>query len=75
MDHILSWLAARRGEPLDTATAWRLCLARDFGTETDNPTEIRKLAALYARAAGPMAGDVRFTGPGFTAYLASLAAA
>ena len=69
---VLVWLAARRGDQLDTLTTWRLSLARDLGTETDDPAEVRKLAALYARCAGPVVGDVRFTPAGLQAYLASL---
>ena len=67
------WLAARRGDQLDTPTAWRLSLARDLGQEVTDPTEVRKLAALYARAAGPrLPGGVTFTPAGFRDYLASL---
>ncbi len=71
---ILTWLAARRGDQLDTLTTWRLSLLRDLDTETetDDPEEVRRLARIYARAAGPMIGDVRFTPAGFDAYLASI---
>lgn len=71
---ILTWLAARRGEPLDTLDTWRHSLLIRFDTETDDPAQIRKLASLYARVQGPVIGDVRFTSQGFAAYLASLAA-
>lgn len=73
VDHILCWLAARRGDQLDTLTPWRLSLARDFGTEADDPNQIRRLAAMYARAAGPKVGEVTFTAQGWRAYLDSLA--
>ncbi|TGE02411.1 hypothetical protein [Methylobacterium nonmethylotrophicum] len=70
---VQAWLAARRGDQLDTATTWRLSLARDLGQEVTDPTEVRKLAALYARAAGPrLPGSVTFTPAGFRGYLASL---
>lgn len=72
LDQVLAWLAARRGEPFDTLTTWRLSLLRDLDTETDDPEEVRKLAALYARCAGPVVGDARFTPAGFSAYLGSL---
>jgi hypothetical protein len=69
---ILTWLAARRGDQLDTLTTWRLSLLRDLGIEVVDPDEVRKLVCLYARAAGPVVGDVRFTPTGFQAYLDSL---
>ncbi|MGT2486063.1 hypothetical protein ACU4GA_08990 [Methylobacterium oryzae CBMB20] len=69
---MLVWLAARRGEQLDPLTTWRLSLARDLGTETSDPVEIRRLAVMYGRAVGPVIGNVRFTTAGFQAYLASL---
>ncbi|MER2196082.1 hypothetical protein [Methylobacterium brachiatum] len=69
---VLVWLATKRGEHIDPLTTWRLSLARDFGTETSDPVEIRRLAVLYARAVGPVIGGVRFTTAGFQAYLASL---
>lgn len=70
------WLAARRGDQLDTLTAWRLSLARDLDTDVSDPAEVRRLAALYARAAGPRPpGGVTFTPAGFRDYLASLLAA
>ena len=73
---ILSWLAARRGDQLDTPTTWRLSLARDLGQEVTDVAEVRKLAHLYARAAGPrLPGGVTFTPTGFRDYLASLLAA
>ncbi len=68
---ILIWLAARRGDHLDTLTAWRLSLARDLEQEVTDPTEVRKLAALYARAIGPKIGSVTFTPAGFNTYLSS----
>ncbi len=71
---MLAWIAARRGEQLDTATIWRLSLQRDLGTETANSDEVRKLVRLYAEAAGPVVGDVRFTPAGFREYLGSLLA-
>lgn len=73
VDQVLSWIAARRGDRLDTLTTWRLSLARDFGTEADDPNQIRRLAAMYARAAGPKVGEVTFTAQGWRAYLDSLA--
>ncbi|WP_210179226.1 hypothetical protein [Methylobacterium platani] len=76
VDQVLTWLAARRGDQLDTATTWRLSLARDLGQEVTDLAEVRKLAALYARAAGPrLSGGVTFTPAGFRDYLASLLAA
>ncbi|MHC2104426.1 hypothetical protein [Methylobacterium sp. CM6246] len=69
---VLVWLAAKRGEQLDPLTTWRLSLARDFGTKTGDPPEIRRLAVMYARAVGPAIGGVRFTTAGFQTYLASL---
>lgn len=69
---VLVWLAAKSGEQLAPLTTWRLSLARDLGTETSDPTEIRRLAVMYARAAGPVIGGVRFTSAGFQAYLATL---
>jgi hypothetical protein len=73
VDTILTWLAARRGDQLDTLTTWRLSLARDLGQEVTDPAEVRKLAHLYARAAGPrLPGGVTFTPAGFRDYLASL---
>jgi hypothetical protein len=72
---ILTWLDARRGDQLATATTWRLSLARDLGHEVTDPTEVRRLAALYARAAGPhLPGGVSFTPAGFREYLNSLSA-
>jgi hypothetical protein len=75
LDQVLVWLAARRGDQLDTLTTWRLSLARDLDTETDDPAETRRAVTMFARAAGPVVGDVRFTPGGFAAYLAILAAA
>ncbi|MDN3592481.1 hypothetical protein [Methylobacterium adhaesivum] len=72
MDHVLVWLAARRGDQLDTLTTWRLSLARDLDTDVSDPEEVRRWALTYARAAGPVVGDVRFTPAGLQAYLASL---
>ena len=72
---ILAWLAARRGDQLDTLTTWRLCLRTEFGADPTDADEIRKLAALYAKAAGLRIGDVTFTPAGFQAYLASLLSA
>lgn len=69
---VLVWLAARRGEKLDTLTTWWQSLITDFETEADNPCQIRRLAAMYARAAGPTVGDVTFTPSGFAAYLDSM---
>ncbi|UIY40820.1 hypothetical protein [Methylobacterium radiotolerans] len=69
---VLVWLATKRGEQLNPLTTWRLSLARDLGTKTSDPVEIRRLAVMYARAVGPVIGGVRFTTPGFQAYLASL---
>ena len=75
VDHILTWLAARRGETFDASATWWECLRTDFGDERVDvsPEEVRRQAALYARVAGPVVGDVRFTPAGFSAYLASLA--
>ncbi|GJD32824.1 hypothetical protein PMNALOAF_4103 [Methylobacterium adhaesivum] len=72
VDHVLVWLAARRGDQLDTLTTWRLSLARDLDTDVSDPEEVRRWALTYARAAGPVVGDVRFTPAGLQAYLASL---
>ena len=72
VDQVLAWIAARRGEEFDLLTTWRLSLQRDFDNEVADPNEVRKLAALYARAAGPVQGEVRFTPTGFQAYLDSL---
>ncbi|MDO9427353.1 MAG: hypothetical protein Q7T93_11035 [Methylobacterium sp.] len=72
VDQVLVWLAARRGEQLDAPTTWRLSLLRDLDTDVSDPKEARELAAMYARAAGPVVGDIRFTAAGFTAYLASM---
>ncbi|WP_100253292.1 hypothetical protein [Methylobacterium sp. UNC300MFChir4.1] len=73
MSDILIWLAARRGERLDTLTTWQLSLQRDFDTETDDPGQVRKWAHLYAQAVGPrVPGGGTFTPVGFQAYLASL---
>lgn len=69
---VLVWLAARRGDQLDTPTTWRLSLLRDLDTDVSDPEEVRKLAHLYARCAGPNVGDVRFTPAGLQAYLISL---
>lgn len=71
---ILTWLAGRRGDQLDTLTTWRLSLARDLGTEASDAAEVRKWAHLYAQAVGPpLPGGVTFTPSGFRDYLASIA--
>ncbi len=70
---ILTWLAVRRGDQLDPLTTWRLSLARGFETEARTAVEVRRWASVYARAAGPVIGAVRFTPSGFGAYLASIA--
>ena len=70
---ILTWLAARRGDQLDTLTTWRLSLLRDVGHEATDPEQVRKWAHVYARASGPhLPGGATFTAAGFDAYLASL---
>ncbi|MEN3238951.1 hypothetical protein PUR29_36560, partial [Methylobacterium ajmalii] len=69
---VLAWIAARRGERFDTLTSWRHSLRTGFETDVSDPAEVRQLAVLYARAAGPVIGDVRFTSSGFQAYLVSL---
>ena len=72
IDAVLSWLAARRGERLDLLATWRSCLLTKFDTDVSDAEEVRKWAHVYARAAGPIVGDVTFTPTGFHAYLASL---
>ena len=72
VDQVLVWLAARRGEQLDVPTTWRLSLLRDLDSDVSDPEEVRKLAHLYARCAGPVVGDVRFTPAGLDAYTNSL---
>jgi hypothetical protein len=72
VDQVLTWLAARNGEQLDTLDTWRHCHLTDFGAEVSDPEEMRNLAHVYARAVGPIVEDVRFTPAGFSAYLASL---
>lgn len=70
---ILIWLAARRGERLDTLTTWQLSLQSDFETETNDPDQLRKWVHVYARATGPhLTGGLAFTPAGFRDYLASL---
>lgn len=70
---VQEWIAARRGEPFDRVASWQLSLRHDLGQEATDPAEVRALAQLYARVTGPHTpGGVRFTGPGFRAYLASL---
>ncbi|KAB1077851.1 hypothetical protein [Methylobacterium soli] len=73
LDSVLAWLAARRGEPFDPLTTWRLSLLTGFETDVSDPEEVRKLARLYAQAVGPhLPGGVSFTSQGFREYLASL---
>lgn len=72
VDQVLAWIASRRGESFDPLTTWRHSLLTGFETDVSDPDQVRKLAHLYARAAGPVVGDVHFTRDGFAAYLATL---
>ncbi len=76
VDTILTWLAARRGDQLNTLTAWRLCLTREFGEEAIDPDRVRGLVHFYAQVTERRRpGGVTFTPAGFRDYLASLLAA
>lgn len=71
---VLAWLASRRGEPFDHLAAWRLSLLTGFENDVSDPADVKKLVHLYARAAGPIVGDVTFARDGWRYYLDSLLA-
>lgn len=72
-DTVLVWIASRRGERTDTSTLWRDWFRTELEAEIADPSELRRQAHLYGRAAGPNPEPgVRFTPDGFQAYLASL---
>lgn len=70
---VLVWIAVRQGERLDALDTWRRSLRTGFETEAATAAEVRRWAGVFARAAGPTVGDVRFTPAGFDAYLAGIA--
>ncbi len=72
VDQILTWLAGRHGDQLDTLETWQHSLGTLFTRAISDPTEIRKQARHWATIAGPRVRDVRFTPTGFAAYLDSL---
>jgi hypothetical protein len=70
---VLVWLAARRGDQLDTLTCWRRSLLTGFDQEVTDPDKVRVFARMYAEAMGPrLPGGVTFTPAGFRDYLGSL---
>ena len=77
LDAVRDWLGRRAGERYDALEDWRDCLRTDFETppaEIADAVAVRRLAAMYGRAAGPRVEDVSFTAAGFEEYVASLAA-
>lgn len=65
---VLTWLAARRGETLDTRTHWLTWLDTTLGPDCATLEWALKLAENE----GPAQGDVRFTPRGWREYLALL---
>lgn len=66
VDTVLTWIAARRGEPFDPAEAYRSYLIT-AGLPPD-PVWAKRLA----ESEGPAQGEVRFTPDGWKKYLDSL---
>lgn len=74
VDSILTWLAARRGERLDTLDTWQHSLRNKLDEDVSDPARVREQARYWAEIAGPRVGDARFTPAGFDAYLLSFRA-
>ena len=74
-DTVETWLAGRRGVPLDAMALWRRYLARLLDLTNLSDDEVRGWASRLARGVGPRAyrddGAV-FTPAGWQSYLNSL---
>lgn len=74
-DAVETWLAGRRGVPLDALTTWRRFLVANLGFADLSDDEVRAWAGRLARSAGPRAyaaDGVVFTARGWDDYLATL---
>ena len=72
VDHVLAWIAARRGEPFDQIGAWRRSILNlSSSQKDDDPRRVRGLAKLFAEVTAKRSQDIRFTATGLAAYLAT----